>query len=258
MGDSSAISSACRKAPVEVVPDTGVSQPPSCRSRRMSRRPSIWRDRTGRFYVTAPDPALPPKHSAQQRRGHCPTPFPSMVAHEAYPGHHLQLPPPRGSAPRCGATSGVRSWWRAGRFTPSSSWSETGFYAREQARLFQLVNLLWRAVRVVLDVGLHTRGHESGRGGGLHGRAPADRASERRGRGRGATAPGRHTSCAMRSAGASFSASGTPIVSGKAVAIQRAAVSRRSDGIWRAASESGELGHGARRVNGRNRRGPTA
>ena len=35
---------------------------------------------------------------------------------------------------------------------------EGEYYEGEEARLFQLVNLLWRAVRVVLDVGLHTRG----------------------------------------------------------------------------------------------------
>jgi uncharacterized protein (DUF885 family) len=35
---------------------------------------------------------------------------------------------------------------------------EGEYYADEEAKLFQLVNLLWRAVRVVLDVGLHTRG----------------------------------------------------------------------------------------------------
>jgi uncharacterized protein (DUF885 family) len=36
--------------------------------------------------------------------------------------------------------------------------AEAEYYPTDQARLFQLVNLLWRAVRVVLDVGLHTRG----------------------------------------------------------------------------------------------------
>ena len=35
---------------------------------------------------------------------------------------------------------------------------ETEYYRTDQEQLFQLVNLLWRAVRVVLDVGLHTRG----------------------------------------------------------------------------------------------------
>jgi uncharacterized protein (DUF885 family) len=33
-----------------------------------------------------------------------------------------------------------------------------GFYSTTEARLFQQLMLLWRAVRVVLDVGLHTRG----------------------------------------------------------------------------------------------------
>lgn len=35
---------------------------------------------------------------------------------------------------------------------------EEEYYPTDEVRLFQLVNLLWRAIRVVLDVGLHTRG----------------------------------------------------------------------------------------------------
>jgi uncharacterized protein (DUF885 family) len=35
---------------------------------------------------------------------------------------------------------------------------EAGFYGSFGERMFRLVNLLWRAVRIVLDVGLHTRG----------------------------------------------------------------------------------------------------
>ena len=35
---------------------------------------------------------------------------------------------------------------------------EAGYYRTPEQRLFQLVNLLWRAIRIVLDVGLHTRG----------------------------------------------------------------------------------------------------
>ena len=38
---------------------------------------------------------------------------------------------------------------------------EMEYYRTDQERLFQLVNLLWRAVRIVLDVGLHTRGMTS-------------------------------------------------------------------------------------------------
>lgn len=145
------------EAPVEVVPTPAfltalvpfaAYEPP----------PIYLPDRTGRFYVTAPDPTLPPDVFAQQRRGHCTHGIPSMVAHEAYPGHHLQLV----------TAQGLGSEVRRHIWTPVmvEGWAlyceqlmgEAGYYLTDQARLFQLVNLLWRAVRVVLDVGLHTRG----------------------------------------------------------------------------------------------------
>src|SRR3989454_3356260 len=46
------------------------------------------RDRTGWFYVTLPDPALPP--SAQERilRDHCRYELGATALHEGYPGHH--------------------------------------------------------------------------------------------------------------------------------------------------------------------------
>jgi hypothetical protein len=113
---------------------------------------------TGRFYVTPPDPSLPPEVQAQQRRGHCRHAIPAMVAHEAYPGHHLQLV----------TAQGLGSEVRRHIWTPVmvEGWAlyceqlmeESGFYADDEARLFQQVNLLWRAIRIVLDVGLHTRG----------------------------------------------------------------------------------------------------
>ncbi|HEY5940042.1 MAG TPA: DUF885 domain-containing protein [Gemmatimonadales bacterium] len=145
------------EAPVEVVPTPAflaslvpfaAYEPP----------PLYLPDRTGRFYVTAPDPTLPPEVVAQQRRGHCTHGLPAMVVHEAYPGHHLQLV----------TAQGIGSEVRRHVWSPImvEGWAlyseqlmdETGYYLSDRARLFRLVNLLWRAVRVVLDVGLHTRG----------------------------------------------------------------------------------------------------
>jgi hypothetical protein len=113
---------------------------------------------TGRFYVTPPDTSLPPEALARQRRGHCRHAIPAMVAHEAYPGHHLQLV----------TAQGLGSEVRRHVWTPVmvEGWAlyceqlmdESGYYVDDEARLFQLVNLLWRAIRIVLDVGLHTRG----------------------------------------------------------------------------------------------------
>jgi uncharacterized protein DUF885 len=114
--------------------------------------------RTGRFYVTDPDASQTPEIRARQRRGHCRHAIPVMVSHEAYPGHHLQLL----------TAQGLVSEVRRHLWSPImvEGWAlyseqlmdETGFYRTAEARLFRLVNLLWRAIRVVLDVGLHTRG----------------------------------------------------------------------------------------------------
>lgn len=145
------------EAPVEVVPTPAflaslvpfaAYEPP----------PLYLPDRTGRFYVTVPDPTLPPEAFAQQRRGHCTHSIPAMVAHEAYPGHHLQLVTAQelGSEVRRHIWSPimVEGW----ALYTEQLMGETGYYLSDRARLFQLVNLLWRAIRVVLDVGLHTRG----------------------------------------------------------------------------------------------------
>jgi hypothetical protein len=112
----------------------------------------------GRFYVTRPDPSLPPEATVEQRRAHCRHGIAAMVAHEAYPGHHLQLV----------TAQGLGSEVRRHLWTPImvEGWAlyceqlvgEAGYYRTPEQRLFQLVNLLWRAIRVVLDVGLHTRG----------------------------------------------------------------------------------------------------
>ncbi|HET6797751.1 MAG TPA: DUF885 domain-containing protein [Gemmatimonadales bacterium] len=120
--------------------------------------PIYLRQRTGRFYVTIPDPSLPSDIRARQRRGHCRHAIPAMVAHEAYPGHHLQLL----------TSQDLRSEVRRHIWTPImvEGWAlyceqlldEFGFYRSDEARLFRLHNLLWRAIRIVLDVGLHTRG----------------------------------------------------------------------------------------------------
>ena len=144
-------------APVEVVP-TPAFLTPLIPFAAYEPPPIYLPDRAGRFYVTAPDPSLPPEAFAQQRRGHCSHAIPIMVAHEAYPGHHLHMV----------TAQGLGSEVRRHIWSPImvEGWAvyweqllcETDYYRTEQERLFQLVNLLWRAVRVVLDVGLHTRG----------------------------------------------------------------------------------------------------
>ena len=114
-------------------------------------------DRNGWFYVTIPNPQLPADQRERMLRDHCRHELAATALHEGYPGHHLQLVTAQQQA------SDVRK----NLWTPLTveGWAlycedmmgEEGFYATEEERFFQRVHLLWRAVRVLLDVGLHTR-----------------------------------------------------------------------------------------------------
>jgi uncharacterized protein (DUF885 family) len=81
----------------------------------------------------------------------------SIVVHEAYPGHHIQVT----------ASQSLQSEVRRHVRTPVSveGWAlyaenlmyEAGYFDTPEAELFHLSDLLWRAVRIIVDVGLHTR-----------------------------------------------------------------------------------------------------
>ena len=116
------------------------------------------RDRTGWFYVTVPDSRLPTAQQERILRDHCRYELAATALHEGYPGHHLQLVIAKESP----------SHVRKNLWTPLTveGWAlycedmmgEEGFYASDQELFFQRVHLLWRAMRILLDVGLHTRG----------------------------------------------------------------------------------------------------
>jgi hypothetical protein len=118
-------------------------------------RPPVEIGGPGLFYVTVPNAApVSPRRPA----GHCVHEIASLVAHEAFPGHHLQM----------GTAQALPSEVRRHIWTPvmvegwalyaESLMAEEGFFETPEARLFHLVNLLWRARRIVVDIGLHTRG----------------------------------------------------------------------------------------------------
>ncbi|HWC75598.1 MAG TPA: DUF885 domain-containing protein [Gemmatimonadales bacterium] len=116
------------------------------------------RDRTGWFYVTVPDSRLPTEQQERILRDHCRYELAATALHEGYPGHHLQLV----------IAKEQQSHVRKNLWTPLTveGWAlycedmmgEEGFYASDQELFFQRVHLLWRAMRILLDVGLHTRG----------------------------------------------------------------------------------------------------
>lgn len=113
-------------------------------------QPSVFgADPIGRLYVTTPanGQASGSRHE-----------IPVTAVHEAWPGHHLQKLTARG------ASSDIRriTWspvtvegWA---LYAEELMAEQGFFASAEERLFHRLHLLWRALRIVLDVGLHTRG----------------------------------------------------------------------------------------------------
>jgi uncharacterized protein (DUF885 family) len=109
-------------------------------------------DRTGYFYVTADHPAGPAEHGSSLHE------LPATALHEGYPGHHVQMLSAQQASSevrRVGWTPVTVEGWA---LYCEEMMAGEGFYATPEERLFQRLHLLWRAVRIVLDIGLHTRG----------------------------------------------------------------------------------------------------
>jgi len=115
-------------------------------------------DRTGWFYVTQPDRAVPSEESEPQMRDHCVHELACTALHEGYPGHHLQFlsaqAQPRPARKVVHTPVTVEGW----ALYCEEMMGEHGFYRGKEEQLFRLRALLWRAVRVVIDVGINTRG----------------------------------------------------------------------------------------------------
>ncbi len=106
---------------------------------------------TGIFWVTVPDG----DDAAERLPGHARPSIVLTAVHEGYPGHHLQL----SRANEAGLVSALvesplfaEGW----AFYCESMIGEAGYYGDDRVvRAFQLKDQLWRAVRVVVDMGLH-------------------------------------------------------------------------------------------------------
>lgn len=115
-------------------------------------------DRTGWFFVTRPDEEQPAEQVERLLRDHCVHEIASTALHEGYPGHHLQFlaaqQQERVVRKLLGTPLTIEGW----ALYCEEMMGEEGFYRGIEEQFFQRVHLLWRALRIVLDVGLHTRG----------------------------------------------------------------------------------------------------
>lgn len=115
-------------------------------------------DLESRFFVTPNDTSRPEARQLEHHRDLNHSFLRSIALHEVYPGHHLQ------SVHAKQGQSLVRRWQRSttliegwGLYTETLM-HETGYLDDPDVHLMYVKNSLWRAVRVVVDVGLHARG----------------------------------------------------------------------------------------------------
>jgi hypothetical protein len=141
--------------------------------------------RQGRFYVTDPDPDSGDQTIEQQLRAHSAYDLPSTALHEGYPGHHLQFLTAHAQQSNVRKVISTPLTVEGWALYCEEMMREEGFYACREERLFQKMALLWRACRIVVDVGLHTRGMTFGEAvdfmvGHLHFERPQAEAEVRR------------------------------------------------------------------------------
>jgi uncharacterized protein (DUF885 family) len=112
--------------------------------------------RAGCLWVTPIDETAPEEVQKSQLLEHCAYSIPIIALHEGYPGHHLQL------TRAMEVNRPLRKLALNDVF--AEGWAlycehlmrEEGFYSDPRVQLFQMKDMIWRACRVLIDVGLHT------------------------------------------------------------------------------------------------------
>jgi uncharacterized protein (DUF885 family) len=111
-----------------------------------------------KWYITPVDSEAPVERQQQHIRDNSWAWIRGIAMHEIYPGHHLQFM----IAKQVATPLRLQFWspvfgegW--GLYT-EELFFETGLLADPKYRLMQLRNGLWRAVRIIVDTGLHARG----------------------------------------------------------------------------------------------------
>ena len=125
----------------------------------MNTTPPFEQGLASQWLITPSDPNAPEERRLQQMRDNCKVFAESIAGHEVYPGHHLQKVHHKLAT----RDSMIRRYFSSPQFTEGwglyveDLFEETGFFDNSAVLLFKLRNAVWRSLRVVIDVGLHTK-----------------------------------------------------------------------------------------------------
>ena len=122
-------------------------------------------EQRGQFWVTPIDPKLSAAEREELLGEHCWAGLPSTALHEAYPGHHLQLVCANSVADvvrkHAESTLFAEGWaLYCEQLMGEQGYVPVGLEDGDPRlfRLFLLKDQLWRAARILIDVGLHAGG----------------------------------------------------------------------------------------------------
>lgn len=113
-------------------------------------------EQAGHFFVTPVDLSRRPEIVREQVRSHNHTFIALAAVHEAYPGRHLQLCHAAHQGSRLRKLTANPLLAKGWAMYCEQLMDEHGFFEEPLTRLYRLAVHLWRACRVVIDVGLHT------------------------------------------------------------------------------------------------------
>jgi uncharacterized protein (DUF885 family) len=140
---------------LEIIPTPMVFRPTYPYAGYMSPGP-FETDQRGYFWVTPIDNMADPDRQKEQLAGHSLAAIEVRTLHEGYPGHHLQLCQANRIASKVrrlfSSTVFIEGW----ALYCEEKFRELGYYRDRKTELIQLKDQLWRACRIVIDVGLHT------------------------------------------------------------------------------------------------------